>query len=127
MPGKRKRPEGPQHDASYKNFFTHARTVEDTLHAAAIDLARHLDFSTLERMPDSFVTERLGQRHADMPWRIGTTGQPAWTPAPPLVSSHRDPGAGPGLAAAGQRACDDGEVRASSHSRGAGRAGRLAG
>ena len=28
----------------------------------------------LERMPDSFVTEHLGQRHTDMLWRIGTTG-----------------------------------------------------
>ncbi|MYA43118.1 MAG: Rpn family recombination-promoting nuclease/putative transposase [Gemmatimonadetes bacterium] len=127
MPGKQKRPEGPKHDASYKNFFTHARTVEDTLRAAAGDLARHLDFATLERMPDSFVTEHLGQRHADMLWRIGTTGQPAWTPAPPLVSSHRDPGAGPGLAAAGQRARDDREVRAGSDGGGPGRAGRLAG
>ena len=24
-------------------------------------------------MPDSFVTEHLGQRHTDMLWRIGTT------------------------------------------------------
>ncbi len=73
MPGKQKRPEGPKHDASYKNFFTHARTVEDTLRAAAGDLARHLDFATLERMPDSFVTEHLDQRHTDMLWRVGTT------------------------------------------------------
>ena len=33
-----------------------------------------LDFTTLERMPASFVTEHLGQRHTDMLWRVGTTG-----------------------------------------------------
>ena len=60
------------HDASDKNFFTHPRTVADTLRAAASDIARHLDFATLERMPASFVTEHLGQRHTDMLWRIGT-------------------------------------------------------
>ena len=74
MPGKQQRPENPRHDASYKNFFAHPRTVEDTLCAVAGDLARHLDFATLERMPASFVTEHLGQRHTDMLWRIGTTG-----------------------------------------------------
>ena len=36
-------------------------------------LARHLDFDTLECLPASFVTKHLGQRHADMLWRIGTT------------------------------------------------------
>ena len=71
MPGPQ-RPRNPKHDASYKNFFTHHRTVADTLRAAAGDLARHLDFATLERMPASFVTEHLGQRHTDMLWRIGT-------------------------------------------------------
>ncbi len=74
MPGKQQRPEGPKHDASYKNFFTHSQTVQDTLLAAAGELARHLDFATLERLPDSFVTRTLGQRHTDMLWRIGTTG-----------------------------------------------------
>lgn len=48
-------------------------TVADTLLGAAHDLARRLDLSTLERLPASFVTEHLGQRHADMLWRIQTT------------------------------------------------------
>ena len=62
-----------RHDASYKRFFAQRRTVADTLLGAAHDIARHLDFSTLERLPASFVTEHLGQRHADMLWRIQTT------------------------------------------------------
>ena len=71
MPGQQKRPDNPRHDASYKNFFAHPRTVADTLQAAACDIAIHFDFATLERLPASFVTRRLGQRHTDMLWRIG--------------------------------------------------------
>ena len=74
MPGKQQRPEKPRHDASYKNFFTHSQTVADTLRLGAGELARRLDFATLERLPASFVTEPLGQRHADMLWRIGFSG-----------------------------------------------------
>ena len=72
MPTKPTRRDRSRHDASYKNFFARRRTVEDTLRAAARELARRLDFATLERLPASFVTERLGQRHADMLWRILT-------------------------------------------------------
>ena len=74
MPGKRKPPARPKHDASYKSFFAQVRTVADTLRAFASDLARHLDFASLERMPASFVTGALDQRHADMLWRVQTTG-----------------------------------------------------
>ena len=48
--------------------------MEDTLRLAARELARHLDFATLERLPASFATKHLGQRHTDMLWRIGFTG-----------------------------------------------------
>ena len=74
MPGKQERVANPKHDASYKNFFAQRRTVADTLRARVRDLVRHLDFSTLERMPSSFVTEALRQRHADTLWRIAITG-----------------------------------------------------
>ena len=81
-------PAKPKHDAAYKRFFAHRRTVEDTLRALDVavstadagkrdrevddDFARRLDFATLERMPASFVTEHLGRRHADMLWGIRT-------------------------------------------------------
>ena len=74
MPGNQERIANPRHDASYKSFFAQRRTVADTLRAFVRDLVRHLDFSTLERMPTSFVTEALGQRHVDTLWRIETTG-----------------------------------------------------
>ena len=68
VPGQRKRRTRPRHDASYKSFFAQRRTVADTLRGVARDVASGLDFSTLERLPASFVTEHLGQRHADMLW-----------------------------------------------------------
>ncbi len=73
MPGKREPSPRPKHDASYKVFFARRRTVADTLRASASDIAAQLDFATLERMPASFVTRALDQRHADMLWRAQTT------------------------------------------------------
>ena len=70
MPGNPKQPGRPQHDASYKSLFASPRTVADTLRYALQELATRLDFSTLERLPASFVTEHLRQRHADMLWRV---------------------------------------------------------
>lgn len=85
------RPARPRHDAAYKSLFAQRRTVEDTLRALHVatatadaakrdpalghDLARRLDFATLERVPASFVTEHLGRRHADMLWRIRTVDE----------------------------------------------------
>ena len=74
MPEKPKAPSRPKHDAAYKNFFAKPRTVADTLRARAADLARHLDFDTLERMPASFVGRVLDRRHADMLWRVRAVG-----------------------------------------------------
>ena len=70
MPRNPRQPERPRHDASYKSLFASPRTVADTLRHVLRELATRLDFSTLERLPASFVTEHLGQRHADMLWRI---------------------------------------------------------
>lgn len=68
------RPPRPKHDAAYKSFFAEKRTVADTLRALVPDAARHLDLPTLERLPASFVTEHLEQRHADMLWRVRAAG-----------------------------------------------------
>ena len=72
MPNRPARRDNPPHDASYKGFFSRKRAVADALRATVRELTRHLDFSTLERVPGSFVTERLGQRHTDMLWRVAT-------------------------------------------------------
>lgn len=64
-----------RHDAAYKSFFAEKRAVADTLRALIRDAARHLDLASLERLPASFVTESLDQRHADMLWRVRTTAR----------------------------------------------------
>ncbi len=74
MPGTGKPSPRPKHDAAYKRLFAQKRTVADLLRGFAGDLARHLDLSTLDRLPASFVTEHLGQRRADMLWKIQTIG-----------------------------------------------------
>ena len=72
MPKRRIRQTRPRHDARYKRLFADARTVRDTLLATASNLTGGYDLSTLERLPASFVTRHLGQRHADMLWRVRT-------------------------------------------------------
>ena len=66
------RPGRPKHDTSYKMIFAHRRSVADLLRGFAGDIAMHLDFATLERLPASFVSEHLDQHHADMLWKIRT-------------------------------------------------------
>ncbi len=61
-----------KHDASYKKIFAHRRSVADLLRGFAGDIASHLDFATLERLPASFVSDHLDQHHADMLWKIRT-------------------------------------------------------
>ena len=68
------RPPRPKHDAAYKSFFAEKRAVADTLRALVRGATRHLDLATLERLPASFVTEHLDQRHADMLWRVRAAG-----------------------------------------------------
>ena len=49
--------------------------MADTLRALVRGATRHLDLATLERLPASFVTEHLDQRHADMLWRVHAAGK----------------------------------------------------
>ena len=72
MPRTPSQPGRARHDASYKMIFAHRRSVADLLRGFAGDIASHLDFDTLERLPASFVTEHLDQHHADMLWKIRT-------------------------------------------------------
>ncbi len=60
------------HDSAYKRIFAHRRSVADLLRGYAGDLARHLDFATLQPLPGRFVTRNLGQRHLDCLWKIQT-------------------------------------------------------
>ena len=72
MPDGSKPSGGSRHDAAYKSLFSRSRTVADTLRLKARDLVADLDLDTLERVPASFVSDTLAQRHVDMLWRVRT-------------------------------------------------------
>lgn len=59
------------HDSSYKHLFSHARMVEDLLKGfVKEDWIDGLDFSTLEKVNGSYVSDDLRDRADDIVWRI---------------------------------------------------------
>ena len=59
------------HDASYKLLFSHAEMVEDLLRGfVPHSWVQALDFSTLEKVNASYVTDDLRDRHDDVVWRV---------------------------------------------------------
>ncbi len=65
----------PRHDPGYKSLFSHPTMVEELLRGfVRQDWIEHLDFSTLERMSNSFVSEDLRERHGDLIWRLRLRG-----------------------------------------------------
>ena len=60
-----------EHDASYKLLFSHARMVEDLLRGFVREAwVREVDFTSLERVSGSYVSEDLRDREDDMIWRV---------------------------------------------------------
>ena len=60
-----------EYDASYKLLFAHARMVEDLLRGFIHEAwVREVDFTTLERVSGSYVSEDLRDREDDMIWRV---------------------------------------------------------
>ena len=60
------------HDTAYKQFFSNPVMVESLLRDFVPEgFISELDFSTLERVPASYVTEDLRERHDDLVWRVG--------------------------------------------------------
>lgn len=54
------------HDGSYKHLFSHPEMVESLIRGfVSEDWVREIDFSTLEKMPQSYVTDDLRDRHDD--------------------------------------------------------------
>jgi predicted transposase YdaD len=71
---RRKRTAVP-HDQGYKRLFSHAAAVEELLRGfLREDWADRLDFSTLERVGSSFVSDDLRERHSDLIWRLRLRG-----------------------------------------------------
>lgn len=59
------------HDHSYKKLFSHPEMVEDLIRGFVHeDWVQELDFSTLERVSGSFVTDNLKGRETDLIWRV---------------------------------------------------------
>lgn len=59
-----------QYDKTRRLLYSHPRMVEDTLRFIDEPWVDELDFSTLERMPDSHVSERLHLRFEDVVWKV---------------------------------------------------------
>jgi hypothetical protein len=70
VPQKPKR-EVPEHDKSYKKLFSHPQMIQDLLQGFVTEpWVAQLDFSTLETVKDSFVSDDWRERHDDIIWRV---------------------------------------------------------
>lgn len=59
------------HDSSYRLLFSHPRMVEDLLRGFVQEpWVEKLDFSTLDKVGASYVSDDLQARHQDLIWRI---------------------------------------------------------
>lgn len=59
------------HDHSYKQFFSHPEMVRDLLRDfVPFDWVKELDFSTLEKINHSYITDDLRERADDVVWRV---------------------------------------------------------
>jgi predicted transposase/invertase (TIGR01784 family) len=73
---RRRRKAVPGYDPAYKRFFSHPIIVEELLRGFVPGpWIEKLDFSTLERVSDSFVSEDLRERHSDLIWRLRLKGE----------------------------------------------------
>ena len=62
-------------DRGYKLLFSHPRLVRDLLRGFVHgEWVSRLDFSSLERVPGSFVSDDLRERHNDVIWRLRWAG-----------------------------------------------------
>ena len=60
-----------KHDSAYKLLFSHAQMVEDLLKGfVREEWVEKLDFSTLEKVNGSYVSDDLRQRADDVVWRV---------------------------------------------------------
>lgn len=59
------------HDSAYKNVFSHPKAVQDLLLGFVHeDWVHQLDYSTLEKVSGSYVSDDLRDREDDIIWRI---------------------------------------------------------
>lgn len=61
----------PDHDHSYKQIFSHPHMVKDLLTGfVQEDWVKELDFTTLEKLNQSYITDDLRSRADDVVWRV---------------------------------------------------------
>src|SRR5882724_909782 len=64
------------HDSGYKLLFSHKRMVEELLRGFVRESwVSSLDFSSLQKVSNSFVSDDLRERHSDMIWRLRSRGR----------------------------------------------------
>ena len=64
------------HDGSYRYLFSNPELVRDLIVGFVPDEWLHsLDYSTLETVTASYVTEDMKQRHSDIIWKVKVGGQ----------------------------------------------------
>lgn len=64
------------HDPAYKQLFSHPEMVTDLVRGyVAEDWVDEIDFTTLERVADSFVSDDLREREDDIIWRVRWGGR----------------------------------------------------
>jgi predicted transposase/invertase (TIGR01784 family) len=64
------------HDHGYKRLFSHPQTVEELVRGfLRQDWVERLDFSTLERVGNGFVSDDLRERQSDVLWRMRWTSE----------------------------------------------------
>ena len=65
------------HDRRYKYLFSHPGFVERLLTSFVDEpFVGELDFSTLERVNASFVSDEFARREADLIWKLSFRGRP---------------------------------------------------
>ncbi len=64
------------HDNAYKNVFSHPKAVQDLLRGFVHeDWVQQLDYTTLEKVSGSYVSDDLRDREDDIIWRIRMRAQ----------------------------------------------------
>jgi hypothetical protein len=80
------------HDSGYKLLFSHAQVVEDLLRGfVPEDWVAELDFTTLEKVSGSYVSDDLRDREDDIIWRVLSPGSMALCLRAARIPEHRRP------------------------------------
>ncbi|MCP4661247.1 MAG: helix-turn-helix domain-containing protein, partial [bacterium] len=65
-----------QHDSSYRLLFSHPKMVEDLIRGFFPEpWVDEIDFKTLEKMGEGYVSDRLDARWEDVVWKVRWRGQ----------------------------------------------------